>query len=228
MSETGEDGQLVLYNTRTRHKEAFEPLEAGRVGIYSCGPTVYSAQHIGNLVPYMFADVLRRTLLCEGYEVTHVINITDVGHLTDDADAGEDKLERAARETGQRAEDIAEEYTQQWLRDRAAVGCLPPEVLCKATEHIAEQIEMIGRLEKKGYSYRIADGVYFQGWNQVEGHCCVDRSGEALLRCSIVGPRWCSTTAKRGSDCFGEFQERGGDSELWVWGFGSEFVVAAA
>jgi len=152
---------LVLYNTRTRKKERFEPLEAGRVGIYTCGPTVYSAQHIGNLRSQLIADLVRRAFDAEGYDVTHVINITDVGHLTDDADAGEDKLERAARESGRRAEDIATLYTEQWLTDRAKVGCLPPDVLCKATDHIGEQIDMLRLLEEKGYSYRIDDGIYF-------------------------------------------------------------------
>jgi cysteinyl-tRNA synthetase len=161
VSESGEDGQLVLYNTRTRRKEVFEPLEAGRVGIYSCGPTVYSAQHIGNLVPYMLADLLRRTLLSDGYEVTHVINITDVGHLTDDADSGEDKMERAAAQTGLRAQDIALKYTQMWLEDRRRVNCLEADVYCKATEHIDDQIALGRQLEERGYTYLIDDGLYF-------------------------------------------------------------------
>ena len=152
---------LVLYDTRTRRKRPFAPLEPGHVRMYTCGPTVYSAQHIGNLRSQLFADLAKRVFLREGYRVTHVVNITDVGHLTDDADAGEDKMEKAAREAGLRAEDIADKYTQLWLRDRAAVGCLAPEVLCKATEHIPEQIEMIRSLEDKGYTYRIADGIYF-------------------------------------------------------------------
>ena len=152
---------LVLYNTRTRSKEVFEPIEAGHARVYTCGPTVYAPQHIGNLRSQLFADLLKRALLAQGYRVTQVINITDVGHLTDDADAGEDKMERAAAERGKTAQEIAEQYTDQWLRDREAVGCLPPEVLCKATEHIAEQIALIEALEKNGFSYRIDDGLYF-------------------------------------------------------------------
>ncbi len=153
--------ELVLYNTRTRRKERFEPLEPGHARVYSCGPTVYSPQHIGNLRPYLFADLLKRALLAEGLRVTHVINVTDVGHLTDDADAGEDKMEAAARRTGRRAEEIAAEYTGQWLRDRRLTNCLDPEVLCKATDHIPEQIAMVESLEEKGYTYRLADGIYF-------------------------------------------------------------------
>jgi cysteinyl-tRNA synthetase len=152
---------LVLYDTRMRHKRAFAPLEPGRVRIYTCGPTVYAPQHLGNLRSQLFADLLKRALLFEGYAVQHVINITDVGHLTGDADTGEDKLERAAAQSGRRASEIAALYTAQWLRDRERLGCLAPEVLCKATDHIPEQIELVRLLEAKGYTYRIADGIYF-------------------------------------------------------------------
>jgi cysteinyl-tRNA synthetase len=152
---------LVLYNTLGRRKQPFEPLVPGQVRIYSCGPTVYSHQHIGNLRPYLFADLLRRTLEFEGYAVTHVINVTDVGHLTDDADAGEDKMEKAARETGRRAVDIARHFEQQWRDDCARVGCLAPQVICRASEHIPEQIELARALDAKGYLYRLPDGLYF-------------------------------------------------------------------
>jgi len=152
---------LQLYNTRMRRKQHFEAIEPGHVRIYSCGPTVYSAQHIGNLRPYLFADLLRRNLEAEGQRVTHVVNITDVGHLTDDADAGEDKMEVAARSSGRRAEEIAAEYEQQWKRDCCRVGCLPPHVMPRASEHVPEQIEMARTLEEKGYTYTIPDGLYF-------------------------------------------------------------------
>jgi len=152
---------LLLHDTRTRAKRPLEPLEPGHVRIYTCGPTVYAPQHLGNLRSQLFADLLKRACLAEGWRVTHVINVTDVGHLTDDADAGEDKLERAARETGERASAIAERYTRDWLRDRERLGCLPPEVLCRATEHIPDQIGLVRILEEKGYTYRIEDGIYF-------------------------------------------------------------------
>lgn len=154
-------GRLRVTNTRTRRKEGFEPLLEGRVRVYTCGPTVYAPQHLGNLRSQLFADLLKRTLLAEGYVVTHVVNVTDVGHLTDDADAGEDKMELAAARAGRRAEEIAAEYTEQWQRDRRRLGCLEPEVLCKASEHIAEQIELARRLEERGYTYEIEDGLYF-------------------------------------------------------------------
>ncbi len=154
-------GELRLYNSRTRAKEVFTPLEPGKAGVYSCGPTVYSPQHLGNMRPYMFADLLVRALQSHGLRVTHVVNVTDVGHLTDDADAGEDKMEVAAAKSGRRAEDIAAEYTEQWLRDRRRLGCPDPDVLCKATDHIPEQIAMIEQLEAKGATYALPDGIYF-------------------------------------------------------------------
>lgn len=152
---------LVLWNTRTRRKERFEPIEAGHARVYSCGPTVYAPQHVGNLRPYLMADLLRRALEAEGLRVTHVINVTDVGHLTDDADAGEDKMERAAARTGRTAAEIAAEYTEQWLEDRRRLNCLEAHVYCRATEHIPQQIELARTLERKGYTYRIQDGIYF-------------------------------------------------------------------
>ncbi|MCA9513091.1 MAG: cysteine--tRNA ligase [Myxococcales bacterium] len=152
---------LVVYDTAARRKRAFEPLEPGRVRMYSCGPTVYAPQHVGNMRPYVFADVLKRTLRMLGYAVTHVVNITDVGHLTDDADAGEDKMEVAARKAGLRAADIAARYTEEWQRDVERLHCLPPDVLCRASEHIPEQIELALALERGGYTYRLEDGLYF-------------------------------------------------------------------
>ena len=152
---------IKFYDTRTRSLRPFEPLEPGKVGLYSCGPTVYAEQHVGNLRSRLFSDLLKRFLLSEEFEVTHVINITDVGHLVSDADEGEDKMEAAARKAGQTAAEIAEHYTELWRQDGAAVNCLVPEHNPKATEHIPEQIELAQRLEEGGFLYTIADGVYF-------------------------------------------------------------------
>jgi cysteinyl-tRNA synthetase len=152
---------LRLFNTRTRQKEPFAPIEPGHARVYTCGPTVYAPQHLGNLRPYLLADLLKRALLAEGLRVTHVVNVTDVGHLASDADAGEDKMERAAARAGKSAAEIAAFYTEQWLRDRRRLGCLDPERLCKATEHIPDQIALAARLEARGFTYRIDDGLYF-------------------------------------------------------------------
>ncbi|MCX7804003.1 MAG: cysteine--tRNA ligase [Planctomycetota bacterium] len=151
----------MLFNTMGRRKEPFMPLEAGRVGMYTCGPTVYNYAHIGNLRTYIFEDLLRRTLEYNGFAVRHVMNITDVGHLTSDADTGEDKMEEGARREGRSIWEIAAFYTEAFRRDIARLNILPPAVWCRATDHIAEQIELVRRLEEKGYAYRLPDGVYF-------------------------------------------------------------------
>ena len=124
--------ELRLYNTRTRRKERFEPLDGKLARVYSCGPTVYARQHLGNLRAYLFADLLKRVLRCNGYGVRHVINITDVGHLTDDADLGEDKMEVAARKEGLSAWEIAEKWTSVFKQDLEKLNILSPEVWCKA------------------------------------------------------------------------------------------------
>ena len=152
---------IRLYNTMTRSKERFEPLREGEVRIYSCGPTVYSHQHLGNMRPYCFADTLTRMFRYNGYAVQHVINVTDVGHLTDDADAGEDKMENAARELGLSAAEVAEKFTRLYWEDLRKLNVRDPDVWCKATEHIPEQIEMVQVLEKRGFTYRTSDGLYF-------------------------------------------------------------------
>lgn len=153
--------ELCLYNMRTRCKERFEPVREGPARLYSCGPTVYGYQHVGNMRSYLFSDLLRRTLQYAGFGVRQVINITDVGHLTDDADSGEDKMERAARESGESAYEIAERYTGIFKEDLRSLNCQEPAVWCRATDHIADQIEMVQILEERGFSYRTSDGIYF-------------------------------------------------------------------
>jgi len=152
---------LKLYNTLTRKKETFKPIKAGEVGMYSCGPTVYWYPHIGNLRAYIFADILRRVLLYNHFKVKHIMNVTDVGHLTSDADEGEDKMEKAAAKEGRKASDIADYYWQVFRDDLKSLNILEPSIWCKATEHIKEQIELIKVLEKKGYTYKTEDGIYF-------------------------------------------------------------------
>jgi len=152
---------LKLYNTLGRKKQEFKPIKKGQAGIYSCGPTVYWFQHIGNLRSYIFSDVLKRVLKYNGYKIKHVMNITDVGHLTSDADEGEDKIEKAAAKEGKTAEEIANYYWKIFREDFKKLNIIEPDIWCKATEHIKEQIELIKKLEKKGYTYKTSDGIYF-------------------------------------------------------------------
>jgi cysteinyl-tRNA synthetase len=153
---------LTLYDNYERALRPFVPLEpAGPVGIYTCGPTVYDYQHIGNFRTFLFEDLLKRVLRWNGYRVRHVMNITDVGHLTSDADTGEDKMEKGSRRTGMTAWEIAQLYTDAFLADMKALHIEDPDVLCRATEHVAEQIDFIADLERKGFAYATADGIYF-------------------------------------------------------------------
>ena len=152
---------LKLYNTLGRKKQTFKPIEDKKVGMYTCGPTVYWYAHIGNLRSYIFADTLKRILLYYDYKVKHVMNITDVGHLTSDADTGEEKMEIAARREHKSAWDIAKFYEKRFFEDSAKLNIIKPDVVCRATDHINEQIALIKTLEKKGFTYTISDGVYF-------------------------------------------------------------------
>ncbi len=152
---------LELYNTLTRKKENFKALHGKDVGMYTCGPTVYWFQHIGNLRAYLFSDVLKRILMFNGLKVKHVMNVTDVGHLTSDADTGEDKIELEAKKEHKTAKEIADFYLKIFKEDLKKLNILPPDIWCKATEHIKEQIELIQKLEKKGFTYKTKDGIYF-------------------------------------------------------------------
>ncbi|HKC50079.1 MAG TPA: cysteine--tRNA ligase [Myxococcota bacterium] len=153
--------ELRLYDTMTRGKQRFAPLLPPAVRVYACGPTVYSRQHLGNLRTYVFVDLLARSLRYFSYDVRLVINVTDVGHLQSDADTGDDKMEKAAREAKQSAHEIAERWLRVFREDLAKLNFHEPDVWCKATEHIPEQIEMIKVLEEKGFTYPAGDGVYF-------------------------------------------------------------------
>lgn len=153
--------KLRVFNTLTRQIEDFKPLIPGKASIYTCGPTVYSYAHIGNMRQYVFVDALRRTMEYFRYDVQHVMNITDVGHLTDDADAGEDKLEVGAKREGITAWDVAARYTRAFFEHAALLNIKRPHQVCKATDYIAEQIQMVEALERRGFTYTTADGVYF-------------------------------------------------------------------
>ncbi len=152
---------IRLYDSYRRSLREFEPLRGNQVRMYACGPTVYDYAHIGNLRTYIFEDVLRRALEFHGYEVLHVMNITDVGHLTSDADTGEDKIEKGARRTGKSAWEIAEIYSDAFKEDLRQLNILDPGIWCRATEHVGEQIEDIRTIESNGYTYATSDGIYF-------------------------------------------------------------------
>jgi len=153
--------KLKLYNTLTRQKEEFKPIKANQVGLYTCGPTVYNYAHLGNLRTYIFEDILKRVLIYNGYEVKHVMNVTDVGHLTGDRDMGEDKLEKGAKREGKSAWEIAAFYWQAFREDMEKLNLSEPDIWCRATDHIPEQIELIKKLEKKNFTYQTSDGIYF-------------------------------------------------------------------
>jgi cysteinyl-tRNA synthetase len=153
---------MRLYNTLTRRVEEVAPVEEGHLRIYTCGPTVYRYAHIGNLRTFLLSDVVRRVAEFEGYRVTQVINITDVGHMTDEAsDGGRDRMDLAAADEGLPPLEIAAKYTKAFLEDAQAIGITDPHVLPRATDHIAEMLDIIGRLVKNGHAYEVGGNVYF-------------------------------------------------------------------
>ncbi len=155
--------KLKLYNTLTRKKQEFIPLdkEGKKVGFYGCGPTVYWYQHIGGMRRYVFEDILYRTLIFNGFNVKHIINVTDVGHLTNDSDDGDDKIENAAKKENKTAKEISKYYFNVFIEDLKKMNFTMPDKWTWATEYIKEQIELVKILEKKGYTYKTSDGIYF-------------------------------------------------------------------
>lgn len=152
---------LKFYNTFTRKKEIFKPLHDKKVGLYTCGPTVYNYAHIGNLRTYIFEDILARTLEYDGYQVKHVMNITDVGHLTSDADTGEDKIEKEAKKERKSVWQIADFYTKAFFGDLQKLNIEKPTIIVKATDTISDQIKIIQKLIEKKYAYETKSAIYF-------------------------------------------------------------------
>jgi cysteinyl-tRNA synthetase len=152
---------VKLYNTLTRKKEELNPVEPGKVKVYTCGPTVYMYAHIGNFRSFIFADLLRRVLEHLGHEVEHVMNVTDVGHLTDDEDAGEDKFEVSARREGKTPEQIAKFYEDAFWHDVERVNMLRPTRVCHATDHIRDMIELVRRIDANGFAYKTKVGLVY-------------------------------------------------------------------
>jgi len=153
--------EIRLYNSLTKKKEVFKPINKKEVGLYTCGPTVYDYPHIGNLMPYVVWDVLKRILRVKGYKVKHIMNLTDVGHLTSDADDGEDKMEKASRKSGQNAWQVAEFFIKVFRNNLGSLNIHEPNRFYRATESIKEQIDFARILDQKGYLYKTSDGMYF-------------------------------------------------------------------
>ncbi|MDR1839437.1 MAG: cysteine--tRNA ligase [Treponema sp.] len=152
---------FVFFNTLGRDKQLFKPLQEGKVGFYGCGPTVYNYAHIGNLRAYVSHDILVRSLRRAGYDVKHVMNITDVGHLSGDNDEGDDKMVKSAEERGKSVLEIADFYTKAFFNDTDRMNITHPTVVCKATEHIADMIALIEKIEKNGFTYFAGGNLYF-------------------------------------------------------------------
>ena len=152
---------MKLYNTLTRQLEEFKPIEKNNLSLYTCGPTVYDFTHIGHIRAFVFNDTLRRILEYLGYDVKHVMNITDVGHLSDDADNGEDKMEKGARKYGKTVWDVAKFYTDFFFTSMDTMNNLRPKIVCKATDHVPEMIELVKKLIQKGHAYETKEAVYF-------------------------------------------------------------------
>ena len=152
---------MRLYNTLSRQIEEFKPLDPKRVSIYICGPTVYDYAHLGHSRTYINSDILRRALKWQGFETKTVMNITDVGHLTSNADSGEDKMEKKAKKESKDIREIAKFYTEDFWQMSESLNIIKPDKITPATEYIQEMIELIERLEKKDFTYKTKDGIYF-------------------------------------------------------------------
>ena len=177
---------MKVYNTLDREKEDFIPLHGNLVRMYSCGPTVYSYAHIGNMRTYIFMDLLRRSLRFCGFKVKGVMNITDVGHLLSDGDEGEDKMQKAARKEGKTPWEIAAFYTEAFFKDIDALNVGRPEIIAKATDHLPEMIAFVQGLLEKGYAYEISDGIYFDigkfpGYGKLSGQTVDEKEAGARI-----------------------------------------------
>lgn len=206
---------MKLYNTLSRTVEEFTPLQKGKVGLYACGLTVYDYTHLGHLRKYSMDDVLVKTMRHAGYEVKFVQNVTDVGHLASDADTGEDKLEKGAKKYGKSVWDIAHEFEQYFFNSMDAMGNVRPDISCRATEHISEQLEMVLELEKKGFTYVIeGDGVYFDTSKFPD----YGKMARLQLDQQKEGARIGENEGKRNASDFALWKfERPGENRAMVW-----------
>lgn len=220
---------LTLYNTKSRSKEEFNPLNPPFVGLYICGPTVYSHSHLGHAKSYVSFDVLLRYLRYLDYEVRYVQNITDVGHLTDNADEGEDKLQKQAKLEKLEPMEIAEKYTASYFHDMDRLGNLRPDISPRASGHVPEQIELIKILLEKNFAYRVAGNIYFDvssfaNYGELSGRTGDDQK---------TGTRVCSAGDKRDPRDFALWKDAGEEHILkwnspWGWGYPGWHVECSA
>src|SRR5690606_33183628 len=216
------DRPLQLFNSLGRRLESLQPIDPNNVRIYSCGPTVYHYAHIGNLRAYVFTDTLRRALTLKGYNVTHVINITDVGHLTSDADEGEDKMSLAARRENRTIWQVAAFYTEAFFEDLKRLHVLQPSIWPRATDHVQEMIDFALKLEAGGYTYELEDGLYFDT-GRVEGY---GRLGMLDLAGQEAGKRVAGPGGKRHPQDFAIWRKSPSDQQRQMewhspWGVGA-------
>ena len=212
---------LTLFNSLSRSAETFVPIDPSNVRVYSCGPTVYNYAHIGNLRAYVFTDTLSRVLTWKGWPLTHVINITDVGHLTSDADAGDDKMEAAAKRAGRDIWAIAAYYTNVFKQNLDALHIRPPTHFPLATDHVAEMIEW-GRAIEAKHCYRLPDGLYFDvttvpDYGRLAGHAVEQQPGESRIG-EVAGKRNAADFAIWRTSAPGENRQMEWDSP---WGRGA-------
>ncbi len=180
---------MKLYNTLARKKETLKPVKPPQVLMYNCGPTVYQFPHIGNWRSFLIADFLKRALNYLGYQTKQVMNITDVGHLTSDADTGQDKVEMEAKKENKTAQEITDFYFQAFVEDGKMLNIIPAQVMPRASEHIAEMIQLVQKLEKKDYTYQTSDGVYFdtskfKKYGQLSGQSTQEKKAGARIELS--------------------------------------------
>lgn len=207
MAETGRS--ITLFNSLGRRLEEFVPSEPGKVGIYSCGLTVYAYPHVGNMRAYLFTDTLHRLFEWKGYDIRHIINVTDVGHMTSDADEGDDKMAVAARREQRTMQEVAEYYTGIFLGDLARLRVIPADVFPRASHHVAEMIEFTTALERGGFTYQIGDGLYFDT-SLSQGY---GRLGLLDLEGMREGARVEAAEGKRNKADFAVWRSRRGDEE---------------
>jgi cysteinyl-tRNA synthetase len=180
---------IYIFNTLTKKIEELKPISPPDIGFYSCGPTVYDYAHIGHARTYVFNDILYRTLIFNGYKVKWVMNITDVGHLTSDADSGEDKMEKSAQRDKKSVWELAKFYTDDFFSMLVKLNINKPDIVCKATDYIPEMIELIKALETKGYTYKLADGIYFDTSKYTSYGKLTGRNLKDLKKNLIAGKR---------------------------------------